>query len=39
MSTAESDDSNAHLLRVLNNGRRVIEYLHGIQWIFPRAEL
>jgi hypothetical protein len=39
MSTAESDDSYAHLVGVLNNGWRVIECLHGIRWIFPRAEL
>jgi len=41
MSTPESDDSCAHLAIVLNNGRRVNNCRHGIQWILQyrnRAE-
>jgi hypothetical protein len=41
MSTAESDDKYAHLVIVLNDGWRLIECRHGIQWILQyrnRAE-
>jgi hypothetical protein len=33
MSAAESDDSYAHLVTVLNYGWRVIECRDGIQWL------
>jgi hypothetical protein len=41
MSAAESDDSYAHVVTILNGGWRVIECRHGIQWILQyrnRAE-
>jgi hypothetical protein len=41
MSTAESDDSCAHVVAVLSNGWRVVERLHGIKRVLQyrsRAE-